>query len=364
MTLAEFPVFLLSKKGNKDIEAIEYEDTITGKEGERVKREWKVYPHSKFGLGTESTFETLFELFQVWKENKFLDQYIQFGSIYNLLKRKGKGTGVKEYKRIVRDLNCLVGITIEAKNAFWDNEVRAYVDMTFHLFDRLELFKESATGPATLPFSRIKASDILYGSILKNSLLITNFDSKFFRSLTPFEQRLALYLSKIFRSQTVHKREIFEFARQLPIYAKQTQHVRQQLKRGCTGLMEKGFEPLKSFAFERGADGNTEYIVFRGSRVAPATLKNLTPKQPRLKPKSDKPEDEIEYLVEQIMGFCQDQQSLNFYKKVARLVPRNTIFKALSEAKASEDMNETKRSKAAHFTYLIKNYAKEQGITI
>ena len=118
LTLAEFPVFLLSKKGHKDIEAIEYADTITGKEGERVKREWKVYPHSKFGLGTESTFETIFELFQVWKEQRFNSQYIQFGSIYNLLKRKDKGTGVKEYKRIVKDLNCLVGITIEAKNTF------------------------------------------------------------------------------------------------------------------------------------------------------------------------------------------------------------------------------------------------------
>jgi hypothetical protein len=64
------------------------------------------------------------------------------------------------------------------------------------------------------------------------------------------------------------------------------------------------------------------------------------------------------------MGFCQDQQSLNFYKKVARLVPRNTIFRALSEAKVSDDMNETKKSKAAHFTYLIKTYAKEQGLAL
>ena len=93
---------------------------------------------------------------------------------------------------------------------------RAYVDMTFHLFDRLELFKESANGPATLPFSRIKASDILYGSILKNSLLITDFDvSKFFRSLTPFSSAWRSPF-KNFKSQTVHKREVFEFARQCP----------------------------------------------------------------------------------------------------------------------------------------------------
>lgn len=364
LTLAEFPVFLLSRQEHKDIEAIEYQDQIAGKEGEVVKREWKVYPNKKFGLGTESTFETFFEIFQIWKENNFDSQYIHFGSIYNLLKRLGKGTGVKEYNRIVRDLNCLVGITIEAKNAFWDNEARAYIDMTFHLFDRLELYKERPSGSANKPFCSIKASDILYASICKNSLLITDFDRIFFQSLTPLEQRLAIYLSKIFICQTMHKREICEFASQLPIYAQHKFHVKLQLRRGCSGLMDKGFKPLKSFGFEKGADGRTEYIVFSGNRVAPPALRKLTPNPPKPKPITDKPQEEIDYLVKQIMGFCQDQQSLNFYIKVARLVPRNTIFRALSEAKASDDMNETKRSRGAHFTYLVKKYAEEQGVSL
>ena len=64
------------------------------------------------------------------------------------------------------------------------------------------------------------------------------------------------------------------------------------------------------------------------------------------------------------MDFCQDQQSLNFYKKVARVVPRNIIFRALSEAKVADDMQETKNPKAAHFTYLVKHYTKEQGLSL
>lgn len=364
LTLAEFPVFLLSKKGRENIEAIEYEDTITGKGGETVNRKWKVYPHNKFGLGTESTFETLFELFQIWKENNFNGQYIRFGSIYNLLKRKGKGTGNKEYKRIVRDLNCLVGITIEAKNAFWDNEVRAYVDMTFHLFDQLKLYKDGASG-AVMSLSWIKASDILYGSIVKNSLLITSFDSSFFQSLTPMEQRLALYLTKIFRSQSVHRREVFEFAQQLPIYARQSQHVRQQLRRACSGLIGKGFEPLKSFTFERVAGGSTEYIVFKGNGASsPKPNHPAREQKPKQLPSPANPPEDQQYLTETILDFCEDQQSLNFYRKVARLVPRNIIFRALSEAKVSFDLNETKKSKPAHFTYLVKRYAGEQGIKI
>jgi hypothetical protein len=366
LTLAEFPVFLLSKKGHEDIEVIEYQDTITGKEGQIVNRVWKVYPHSKFGLGTESTFETLFELFQIWKEDHFNTQYIRFGSIFNLLKRKSKGSGAKEYKRIVRDLNCLVGITIEAKNAFWDNEARAYVNMTFHLFDQLKIFKIGGTG-AIINLSWIKASDILYGSILKNSLVITSFDSRFFQSLTPMEQRLSLYLSKILRSQSVHRREISEFARQLPIYAKKSYHVKQQLKRGCSGLIEKGFEPLNSFSFEKAADGSTEYIVFKanGNGNTPAKPKFPGPeqRQKQLLPPVNAPVD-LEYLTDTILEFCGDRKSLNFYKKVARIVPRNIIFRALSEAKVSYDLAETKKSKAAHFTYLVRRYAGEQGVKL
>ncbi|MHB8068777.1 MAG: replication initiation protein [Desulfobaccales bacterium] len=364
LTLAEFPVFLLSKQEQKEIEAIEYQDQITGRDGEIVNREWRVYPNKKFGLGTESTFETFFELFQIWKENNFSSPFIHFGSLYNLLKRQGKGTGVKDYNRIVRDLNCLVGITIEAKNAFWDNEVRAYVDMTFHLFDQLELSKERAIGSANKPFCIIKASDILYATVCKNSLLITDFDRKFFQGLTPLEQRLALYLSKIFISQTIHKREIWKFASQLPIYAQHKHHVKLQLKRGCSGLLDKGFQPLKSFGFEKGADGRTEYIVFRGSRIAPPSLRKLTPKQPKLEFKSDKALEEIDYLTNQILGFCKDQQSLNFYKKVASLISRNTIFRALSEVQDAENRNETKKSRGAYFTYLVKKYAEEQGIKL
>jgi len=364
LTLAEFPVFLLSKKEHKDIEAIEYQDTITGKEGQIVNRVWKVYPHNKFGLGTESTFETLFELFQIWKESNFNGQYIRFGSIYSLLKRKGKGTGTKEYRRIVRDLNCLVGITIEAKNAFWDNEARAYVDMTFHLFEQLKLFKDSASRSA-MSLSWIKASDILYGSIVKNSLLITTFDSRFFQSLTPMEQRLALYLTKIFRSQSVHRREVFEFARQLPIYAQQTKHIKLQLKRGCSGLIAKGFEPLQSFGFEKGARGSAEYIVLRGNNTSPPKTKLAAPeKKPKQLPGPVNAPGDLQYLTETILEFCEDQKSLNFYRKVARLAPRNIIFRALSEAKVSYDLNETKKSKAAHFTYLVRKYAQDQGIKI
>lgn len=364
LTLAEFPLFLLSKGGKKNInnlKCIEYEDTISGKERAIVQRKWKAYPDGEFGFGTASTLETFFDLFQIWKENNFEKQYIQFGSIYRLLKRRQKGDSARDYRQIKKDLSCLVGIRIEAQNAFWDNELKAYVDMTFHLFDNLQLYKEKPNGQATLPFARIKASDVLYGSILKNSLLVADFDSEFFYNLTPVEQRLALYLSKIFRSQTVHKRQLLEFAKQIPIYAKQTKHIKERLKKACAGLIEKGFKLLDSFDFEKTADRKGELIIFKRKGDLPAQFKKNGPES-YIKLKRD--DAEVDLLVEDILAVCGDRQSIMFYKKVAKLIRSNTIYRAIAEVREVKNLGEMRRSPGAFFTSLIKKYAKDEGINL
>jgi len=364
LTLAEFPIFLLSKGGkgkSKDIKQLEYEDTISGKEGTLVQRKWLAFPDGKCGFGTASTLETFFDLFQIWKDANFENQYIQFGSIYRLLKRRHKGDSVKDYRQIKNDLNCLVGVRIEAQNAFWDNELKAYVDMTFHLFDNLQLYKEKPKGQAMLPFARIKASDVLYGSILKNSILVADFDSEFFYNLTPIEQRLALYLSKIFRSQTVHKRQLLEFAKQIPIYAKQMKHIKERLKKACNGLIEKEFKPLDSFTFEKTADRKSELIVFKRKGNLQSQFKKNGPES-YIDLKKD--EGEVDLLVEDILDVCGDRKSIGFYKKVARIMGSNTIYRAIAEVREVRDLGEMRRNPGALFTSLIKKYAKEQKINL
>jgi len=234
------------------------------------------------------------------------------------------------------------------------------------------LYKEDPDGRKILDIGYIKAGDYLfYNSILKSSLLSLPFDRKFFHRLTPVEQRLALYLSKVFRSQTVNKRELLEFGRQLPLETKEVKYIKRQLKLNCEGLIEKGFSLLAGYSFKKGADRKS-YVLFKRKGVPsepklPSTAsanKHSSPKQPKLEFISDKSHDVIEYLVNQIMEFCKDSQSLNYYKIIARLVPRNTIFRALSEVRDAENRGETKKTKGAHFTWLIKKYAKEQGIKL
>jgi hypothetical protein len=51
--------------------------------------------------------------------------------------------------------------------AFWDNELGAYVDATFHLFDEVQFYyKEATNRQRPLPFAYIKASEKLFGTRL------------------------------------------------------------------------------------------------------------------------------------------------------------------------------------------------------
>jgi hypothetical protein len=55
MNLAEFPLAFLTTKIPKGTDALEYQDTIIGKDGKEIQRRWKIYPHPKYGFPTPST---------------------------------------------------------------------------------------------------------------------------------------------------------------------------------------------------------------------------------------------------------------------------------------------------------------------
>jgi len=289
--LAEFPVTILSKRPPKDLKVIEYQDTIVGKDGQVIPRRWKVSPSAEYGFGTSEALGTLFELFQMWKEQGFETPIIRFGSVYNLVKRMGLEDASLNYARRRKDLNALVGITIEAKNAFWDNKRKAYVDATFHLFDRLHLYrKEAASRQQILPFAYIEASRELWGSIEANALItLKHVAREVFHSLTPTQQRLALYLGKMLYSATEHRRDALQLARQLPIFAKSYKHIKEELSKACDRLIEKDFPYLTAYHYERRRDGKGENIVFhrKGAKKKSLpeekrTLRSSSPKRKTL----------------------------------------------------------------------------------
>ena len=363
LSLSEFPVTLLSKT-KIDKPFIEYRDTIMGKNNEQVERTWRVYPDAKWGFGTASTFSSLYELFQIWKEQGFRDKTITFGSLYSFSKRKRIIPTNTSYDIIKKDLRCLTGLVIEAKNAFWDNEKRAYVDAYFHLFEKVRFFKEKPFGQATLNFSYIEASDELFGSVITNSLLITEFDSGFFHSLKPTEQRLALYLSKMLRNQEVHKRDILKLAEQLPLTNTLQKKIKQQLKSAAQGLINKDFKLLGGFDFEKGATRQSENIVFfRRGKLPPLWSRGVGRKSGNQAGEQN-PANLQECLVEDILAVCGDRDSTNFYKKVAQVMPKETIYQTIAEVKEVVDLSAIKKTKGALFTKLIRGKAVKLNLDL
>lgn len=357
MNVAEFPVTVLSKQIPKDKKTIKYFDWIVGKDGEKKPREWLVTGSAEWGLPVGSALKTLFEVMQIWKENNFKSKVIPFGSRYNLLKRMDSTLSKRDYQRIERDLNCLVGITIQAKNAFWDKEVGAYVSETFHLFERCRFYnqepkKENSKTQKSLPPVYIIASDTFYNAVKQGNIL--TIDSKFFRRLSaPTEQRLALYLTKMLKRQSIHKRDIFKLAKQLPIYGKYPSDIKKALDKALKGLMDKGFSLLKESYYEKSANRKSENIVF---------IKDSA--KPKSKPKEQIEDYKVQILVKDMLTVLHDAKSRAFYVKIAKLCPQEMIYRALSETKQDYSHSSVRKNRGAIFTDKIKRYTKEAGIDL
>src|SRR5687768_15093219 len=85
MNLAEFPLTILSKRIPSNLNTIQYEDAIRGKDGEILPRLWSIIPDAKHGFGSTQLNATVFTLFQIWKGDGFASPDIRFGSVYNLV---------------------------------------------------------------------------------------------------------------------------------------------------------------------------------------------------------------------------------------------------------------------------------------
>jgi hypothetical protein len=358
MNLAEFPFAVLSKNRPAKLEVIEYQDTIKGKNGNIVSRVWRLKPSIEYGFGSTELTSLLFEIFQIWKEQGFKERRIYIGSIYNLIQRMNLSvTSTKTYDRINADLHALVEMSVEARNAFWDNEKKAYVSKTFHLFDEVNLYhrSEHTSHQETLPFSYIMASETLWLSIESNTLVtLKGVGRDLFYSLTPTEQKLGLYLAKVLGNKTEYRRDVDSLAQQIPIYAKTYRDTKKILSRRCEGLIQKKFPYLSSFHFEPSTRKGKDSIIF--SRKATVELPAESSAE------FEERKEKEAFIVEEILSVTRDAHSRRFYQLIAQKLPLQNIYTCLSLTKAVRDQNHP--NPAAYFTVLVKDYAQKNGITL
>jgi len=360
LSLAEFPLVPLNQKV-EDLDSIEYTDTIIV-DGKQIPRTWKVIPAKTHGFGGSTALDTLYELFQIWKEDDFQDRKINFGSIYKLLKRKQlKSVNLRTYNRIIRDLKALASLQLDIKNAYWDNEKKMYVDVIgLKLFKYAALYKDYPEAQPNLFDSYMVVDDLLWNAATKKSSFFPlSIDSTFFHKLKPLEQRLAIYLEKMLQWQKVHQREVEKLCEQLPITAKSYRDRKKILRRALNGLMDKGYERLRKYEFKKSADGKTDIIVFKSH------------KRKAVKPSISDSDFEltVRATVNEILTYLQDHHSRHFYNRTVRRVIEHygdvqLIYRVLAETREACQDATIKKSKAAFFTFTLRRYTSEDGLEI
>ena len=245
--LAEFPLFRFHTRAPRRSarEPLVYVDTITGRDGESVRREWRAFP-GPFGFGGPSTQRLLFELFQIYVEQGRRGDVIRFGSLRSLLMRSGsRNPSSRDYARARRDIDILRGYDFHCRNAFWDREKRRYVDMHWRLFGAVYYLKREAEGDDSSA-GFIEVSPVLQQIAQTRGFFPLGFDRALYHRLRPLEQRLAVYLAKKFVSQAIHRRFVDDLARALPIEASRPRDVRSILKEAGEGLLEKRLPLLRA----------------------------------------------------------------------------------------------------------------------
>ena len=209
--LAEFPAFRFGTRRDRQRtkELIQFNDTIRSPTGERIERKWTVYPSAQHGYGGRSTHALLFDLHQVWQEDGFKGHHIHFGTLNKLYQRREPDRPASQagYNRMRRDpehplrlLVFMLGILLGTSypNVWWN----------WHIFSGwYEAHRRRADDPQEeLPLGFVEVSPTFARLARERGFFVTGFSPAFFHELGPMEQRLALYLSKMFVSQSTHWR--------------------------------------------------------------------------------------------------------------------------------------------------------------
>ena len=360
--LAEFPAFRFGKKRlSTYTEPFSYSDSIIDPKGKPLQRVWTVYP-GRHGYGGAFAQGLLFDLHQLWREQGFKGNRIYFGTLRKLhMRSHSTPPSRKDYERLRRNLRILCDYSFDCKNSFWDPVNKCYGSIySWHLFTSwFEESSSSSINQESFPFGYIEVSETFAKIAREQGFFVTGFDGPFFHRLNPTEQRLALYLSKMFASQTLHKRAFSTLCRALPIESNEPKRARQVLKKAAQGLIDKGYPYLAGYSVTKSDSGQSkEWIAeFRAVRKVPQDYP-LRTFDPRSLPAR------TQALVLDIIEAFDDKGSEKYWSDVISNLGTDCVYMHFSDVKASLNENrEDIRRPAALLNKRLQNVARERGVT-
>ncbi len=217
MNLAEFPFASLTRQGN-DQDAFTYEGWITDKAGKRLRQRWTVRGAGGLGLPTEYDERVVIALMAISADQGFETRKIPF-SVYQILQIMGTSRSKRAYESVERSLERLVGVTIYAEGAFWDNGEKSWVKVKsgFHLIDKYWLAyleeDETVREAEGVPGYFIWSEDI-WKSVQDG--YIKYLDLNLYFSLnSPIARRLYRFLDKRMAYQNEYEIDIFDLSGRL-----------------------------------------------------------------------------------------------------------------------------------------------------
>jgi len=272
LNLAEFPFALLADRQPDDVGTIEFSDVIRGKDSQRINRTWILTGSEEFGLPVASDEQMYVALMELTREQGF-DNRVIYLTRYELIKRLGWPDKGGSYARVKGCLDRLLGVTITAKQAFWDKTKQRYVDVGFHIIDDYALYNEPVGRKRRYarqhqPLSYVAWNQVVFKSFQAGN--IKQLDTSFYFGLrSAVSRRLFRYLDK----KRLDGKPAFRIGLRKLGFEKlgmsrnyYPSHIKQELARAHRELIDNGFlERAEYLRSGRDADEQV-YYWFSSSR--------------------------------------------------------------------------------------------------
>jgi len=344
----EFPYFIPSTKNLKNQQEISFTRTVSNSKGERLTQTWIV--RSEHGDHLPGSFEADVKraldqlVFDTGYEEVSRTGILVF-SLYQIADILGLDSGGWTWRRIREALVRMKTTNIHSKHSFYLKGKDTYVDDVFTFIDQLR-FLQIEDGKRTRGATcEVRLSKYILES-LKNHY-IKPFDFGFYWSLrAPIPKRLYSLFDK--RGYKSHKIifNLLELGGTIPLTSRPPSKVKQAILPGLKLLKERGY--LTSFEFSKNR---------RSVDMLTVVLKKAHERDPEVREISDALFDT---MVEHI---GKGETCEKRYKKISESVPRDMIFRAISEIREEEREGDV-RSRIGLFFTKINRFAKEADLFI
>lgn len=350
--LAEFPLFLLTKKAEKD--SIEYEDEIVY-QNRNIRRYWRVtWPVKDSNSDllpvppTSFVRKVFFVLLQNIAEKNFTTPIISFESRRKILKTiyKNREPSSGDFAQLDKAIFCLRNMVINAKNSFWNPDSKKIIEeeIEFDLFPERRSRRDiNSDGTVEERSVQFVLSPTLYGSIKSGGYFWINANMNDLIELSDTGFRYIILLTKKSYHDNFLKRNLKDFIKQFPLYQSKSKDelTNTDLRKAKFRITEAHKELVeKGYIFD--VPEPTFYKVNGEMVIQIPDLKCIQTKLdlPQLEAKhnSNLTYDEINELANKIAAVTEDTTSRGSWILIARNLPYDSVNQCI------KDVEDAKRS--------------------